>query len=94
MRSLARRPVVARAQLGSGDAHLFHAGGAHLRGEMDDSAVVFHVLEFVLLGGLHVDHRVLVHLFLKDNRLWKGGRDIISRQSLNWHYNTNNHQKV
>lgn len=62
MRPLARRPVVARAQLGPGDAHLFHAGGAHLRGEMDDAAVVSHILEFILLGGFHVDHRV--HLFL------------------------------
>ena len=58
------RPVVARAQLGPGDGHLFHAGGAHLRGEMDDATVVFHILKFVLLGGLHIDDRVLVHLLL------------------------------
>lgn len=63
VRWLARRPVVASAQLGPGDGHLFHAGGAHLRGEMDDATVVFHVLEFVVLGGLHID-RVLIHLFL------------------------------
>lgn len=64
VRSLARRPLVARAQLGPGDGHLLQAGGTHLRGEVDDAAVVLHVLELVLLGGLHVDHRVLVHLFL------------------------------
>lgn len=64
VRWLARRPVVGRAQLGPGDGHLLHAGRAHLRGEMDDAAVISHVLEFVLLRGLHIDHRVLVHLFL------------------------------
>ena len=65
--SLARRPVV--AQLGPGDGHLVPAGGAHLWGEVDDAAVVLHVLELVLLGGLHVDHRVLVHVLLQDHRL-------------------------
>ncbi len=53
---LARRPVVAQAQLGPGDGHLVHTGGAHFWREMDNAAVVLHILEFVLLGGLHVDH--------------------------------------
>lgn len=61
---LARRPVVAHAQLGPGDGHLVHAGGAHLWREVDDAAVVLHVLKLVLLGGLHVDHRVLVYVLL------------------------------
>lgn len=64
---LARRPVVAHAQLGPGDGHLVHAG--HFRGEVDDAAVVLHILELVLLGGLHVDHRVLVYVLLQDHRL-------------------------
>lgn len=66
---LARRPVVAQAQLGPGDGHLVRAGGIHLRREVDDAAVVLHILELVLLGGLHVDHRVLVHMLLQDHSL-------------------------
>lgn len=66
---LARRPVVAHAQLGPGDGHLVHTGGAHFWGEMDDAAVVLHILKFVLLGRLHVDHGVLVHMLLQDHRL-------------------------
>lgn len=44
---------------------------------MDDAAVVLHILEFVLLGRLHVDHRVLVDVFLEDHRLkqTKGNKD-------------------
>lgn len=61
---LARRPVVAHAQFGPGDGHLVQTRGAHLRGEVDDAAVVLHILELVLLGRLHVDHRVLVDVFL------------------------------
>lgn len=53
---LARRPVIAQTQLGSGDGHLVCTGGAHFWREVDDAAVVLHILEFVLLGGLHVDH--------------------------------------
>lgn len=53
---LARRPVVAQAQFGPGDGHLVPTRGAHVRGEMDDAAVVLYVLKFVLLGRLHVDH--------------------------------------
>lgn len=53
---LARRPVVAQAHLGPGDGHLVRAGGAHLRREVDDAAVALHILKFVLLGGLHIDH--------------------------------------
>lgn len=68
-RGLARRPVVGQAQLGPGDGHLVHAGGAHLRREVDDAAVVLHILKLVLLGGLHVDHRVLVDVLLQDHRL-------------------------
>ena len=71
---LARRPVVAHAQLGPGDGHLVRAGGAHLRREVDDAAVVLHVLELVLLGGLHVDHRVLVHMLLQDHSLSRTGK--------------------
>lgn len=61
---LARRPVIAHAQLGPGDGHLVRAARAHFWREMDDAAVVLHILKFVLLGGLHVDHRVLVHMLL------------------------------
>lgn len=61
---LARRPVVAHAQLGPGDGHLVHTGGAHLWREMDDAAVVLHILKFVLLGGLHVDNGILVYMLL------------------------------
>lgn len=68
---LARRPVVAHAQFGPGDGHLVHTRRAHLRGEVDD--VVLHALKFVLLRGLHVDHRVLVDVFLEDHRLKAGG---------------------
>lgn len=53
---LALCPVVAHAQLGPGDGHLVCAGGAHFWREMDDAAVILHILKFVLLGGLHVDH--------------------------------------
>lgn len=61
---LARRPVVAHAQFGPGDGHLVHTRGAHFWREMDDAAVVLYVLKFVLLGRLHVDHRVLVYMLL------------------------------
>lgn len=47
-------PVV--AQLGPGDGHLVPTGGAHFWREVDDAAVVLHILKLVLLGGLHVDH--------------------------------------
>lgn len=67
---LARRPVVAHAQFGPGDGHLVHTRRAHLRREVDD--VVLHVLKFVLLRGLHVDHRVLVDVLLEDHRLKAG----------------------
>lgn len=53
---LARRPVVAHAQFGPGDYHLVHARGAHFWREMDDATFILHILEFVLLEGLHVDH--------------------------------------
>lgn len=53
---LAWRPVIAQTQLGPGDGHLVSTGGAHVWREVDDAAVIFHILEFVLLGGLHVDH--------------------------------------
>lgn len=53
---LARRPVVAHAQFGPWDCHLVHARRAHFWREMDDATFVLHVLEFVLLGGLHVHH--------------------------------------
>lgn len=53
---LARRPVVAHAQLGPGDGHLVPTGGAHFWREVDDPTVVLHILKFVLLGGLHIDH--------------------------------------
>lgn len=66
---LARRPIVAHSQLGPGDGHLVHSRGAHFWIEMDDAAVVLHILKFVLLGGLHVDHRVLVDMLLQDHRL-------------------------
>lgn len=61
---LAWSPIVAHAQLGPGDGHLVHARGAHFWIEVDDAAVILHVLKFVLLGGLHVDHRVLVDMLL------------------------------
>lgn len=67
---LARRPVVAHAQFGPGDGQLVHTRRAHLRREVDD--VVLHVLKFVLLRGLHIDHRVLVDVFLEDHRLKAG----------------------
>lgn len=73
VRFLARRPVVAQTQLGPGDGHLVRAGGAHVWGEVDDATVVLHILEFVLLGGFHVDHRVLVYVLLQDHRL-RGGK--------------------
>ena len=82
-RLLARRPVV--TQLGPGDGHLVRAGGAHVRGEVDDAAVVLHVLKLVLLGGLHVDHRVLVDVLLQDHRLIRGkGKKRSQGICLNW----------
>ena len=62
-------PAVAHAELGPGNGHPLPARRAAFGREVDDSIVVLHVLELVLLGGLHVHHRVLVHVLLQDHRL-------------------------
>lgn len=61
---LARRPVIAQTQLRSGDGHLVHAGWAHFRRKVNDPTVVLHVLKFIFLGRLHVNHWVFVDVLL------------------------------
>lgn len=73
---LAGRPVVVQAQLGPGDGHLVR--GADVRREVDDAAVVLHVLKLVLLGGFHVDDGVLVYVLFQDHRLWRGKRNTVT----------------
>lgn len=41
---------------------------------MNDATVVLHILKLVLLGGLHVDHRVLVYVLFQDHRLRRNKR--------------------
>lgn len=53
---LAWRPVIAHAQFGPGDGQLFCTGGAHFWREVNDAAVVLHVVKFVVFRRLHVDH--------------------------------------
>ena len=80
--SLVETPAVAHAQLGPGNGHPVPARGAAFGREVDDPTVVLHVLELVLLGGLHVHHRVLVHVLLQDHRL---GRTTMEDMSLDAH---------
>lgn len=77
MGALARRPVIAHAQFGPGDGHPLPAGRTHLRREVDDAAVVLHVLKLVLLGWFHIDHGVLVNVFLQNHRLWRKSKTTI-----------------
>lgn len=73
--ALVRCPVVARAQLSPRDGHLVQAGVGHVGREVNDATVVLHILEFVLLRRLHVDHRVLVYVLFQDYRLGVGGAE-------------------